>query len=68
MLTSVDPDHDDPQTRAMRNDPTDEERDRGQGKTRRLVDLINSGLTSGEGRSVTNELIETLRSRSFTDD
>ena len=68
MLTSVDPDPDVPQTLAMRNEPTDEERGRGQGKTRRMVDLINSGLTSGEGRLVTNELIETLRARSFTDD
>jgi hypothetical protein len=52
----------------MRNEPRDEERGHGREKTRRLVDLINSGLTSGEGRRVTSQLIDNLRARSFADD
>lgn len=66
--SSVDPDHDVPQTRAMPNELTDEQRGHGQEKLRRLVDMIASGLASGEGRRVTEQLIDSLRARSFTDD
>ncbi len=56
------------QTRAMWNEAMDDQRGQGQETTRRLLDLITGRLASGEERPVTNQLIEDLRARSFTDE
>jgi len=52
----------------MGSELTDDQRSQGQEGTPRLRDLITVGLESGEGRPVTEQLIEDLRTRSFSDE